>query len=91
MKNLFGLICLFVLFSGFDSESLNAQNANTNKKKICLGLAAVKTVSAGEGLDAQQFGAAIQNSLSEYLKSPDVEIVVLEAKLPSAIEAEIKE
>jgi hypothetical protein len=89
MKNLFALICLSFFLMCFGSVVLQAQTANT--KKIRLGLATVKTASVGEGMDAQQFGAAIQNSLAEYLKSPDVELVAIEAKLPSAIEAEAKE
>jgi hypothetical protein len=91
MKNLFGLICLSLFLTIFGSVSLQAQTADAKTKKIRLGLATVKTASVGEGMDAQQFGAAIQTTLGEYLKSPDVEIVVLEAKLPSAIEAEARE
>lgn len=45
----------------------------------------------GEGLNAQELSAAIQNTLTEYLKSPQVELVALEAKLPSAIDAEAKQ
>ncbi|HLM62517.1 MAG TPA: hypothetical protein VK308_17075, partial [Pyrinomonadaceae bacterium] len=73
------------------SVSLKAQTADAKAKKIRLGVLPVKTASVGEGMDAQQFGAAIQTSLGEYLKSPDVELVVMEAKLPSAIEAETRE
>jgi hypothetical protein len=91
MKNLFALVCLSFFFIPFGSVNLKAQTANSNAKKIRLALATVKTASVGEGMDAQQFGAAIQNSLGEYLKSPDVELVAIEAKLPSAIEAEAKE
>ena len=91
MKNIFGLICLSLFLTCFGSADLKAQTADVKAKKIRLGLAAVKTTSVGEGIDAQQFGTAIQNSLGEYLKSPDVEIVVIEVKLPSAIEAEAKE
>ena len=91
MKNLLGLIYLSLFITGFGLMSLQAQTTDANAKKIRLGLTAVKATSVGEGIDAQQFGLGIQNSLGEYLKSPDVEIVVLEAKLPSAIEAEAKE
>ncbi|HEX8246541.1 MAG TPA: hypothetical protein VF599_00025 [Pyrinomonadaceae bacterium] len=91
MKKLFGLICLALVLTAFGSIDLKAQTSDTRAKKIRLGIASVKAVSVGEGIDAQQFGAGIQNSLLEYLKSPDVEIVVIEAKLPTAIEAEVKE
>lgn len=91
MKNLFKLICLSLILIGISSADLKAQTVDTNNKKIRLGLTAVKTTSVGEGLDAQQFSAGVQNSLSEYLKSPDIEIVVLEAKLASQIPNEAKE
>jgi len=89
MKKLFGLICLTIFLTAFGSTGLIAQTAET--KKIRLGLTTVKAASVGEGMDAGQFGAAIQHSLAEYLKSPEVELVPIEAKLPSAIEAEVKE
>ncbi len=91
MKNIFGLICLSLFLTVFGSISLKAQAADAKAKKIRLGLTAVKTASVGEGMDAQQFGAAILTTLGEYLKSPEIEIVVIEAKLPSAIESEAKE
>jgi hypothetical protein len=53
-----------------------------------LGIASVKTGSVGEGLSAADLAAAVQNTLTEYLKSPSVELVQLEAKLPSQIDAE---
>lgn len=58
---------------------------------IRLGLAAVKTGSVGEGLSATDLAAAVQNTLTEYLKSPDVELIQLEAKLPSQAEAEARQ
>jgi hypothetical protein len=58
---------------------------------IRLGLAAVKTGSVGEGLSAADLAAAIRNTLVEYLKSPGVEVVLIEAKLPSQIDAEAKQ
>jgi hypothetical protein len=91
MKNIFDLICLSLLLTCFNFVNLKAQTIESNTKKVRLALSSVKTSSVGEGMDAQQFGAAIQNSLGEYLKSPNVELVIIEAKLPSAIEAEIKE
>lgn len=58
---------------------------------VRIGLANVKTGAVGEGLNAQELSAAITNALTEYLKSPQVELVALEAKLPSAIDAEAKQ
>jgi hypothetical protein len=87
--------------SGFNSnvkslgtQSTAVQASTTGAKKegiVRLGMASVKTGSVGEGLSARDLAAAVQNSLTEYLKTPNLEVVVLEAKLASAIEAEAKE
>ena len=58
---------------------------------VRIGLAAVKTGAVGDGITAADLSAAVQNSLREYLKVPNLEIVVLEAKLPSAVDAEAKQ
>lgn len=58
---------------------------------IRLGLTAVKTGSVGEGLSAADLAAAIRNTMVEYLKSPNVEVVLIEAKLPSQIDAEARQ
>ncbi len=58
---------------------------------VRVGLANVKTGSVGEGLNAAELAGAVGNTLSEYLKSPNVELVRLEAKLSSAIDAEAKQ
>ncbi|MGB8507829.1 MAG: hypothetical protein WCD76_05455 [Pyrinomonadaceae bacterium] len=58
---------------------------------IRLGLASVKTGSVGEGLSASDLAAAVGNTLAEYLKSPNVELIQLEAKLPSQLEAEARQ
>jgi hypothetical protein len=58
---------------------------------VRLGLASVKTGGVGEGLSAADLAAAVRNTLAEYLKSPSVELVQLEAKLPSQIDAEAKQ
>ena len=55
-----------------------------------LGLAGVKTGAVGEGVRPAELSAAAQNTLAEYLKGPNVELVLLEAKLPPAAEAEAK-
>jgi hypothetical protein len=51
----------------------------------------VKTGAVGEGMAAADLAAAIQNTLTSYLKVPNVEVVPLEAKLASAIDTEAKE
>ena len=55
---------------------------------VRLGLAAVKTGAVGDGLSAADLAAAVRNTLGEYLKGPSVELVQLEAKLPSQAEEE---
>jgi hypothetical protein len=58
---------------------------------VRLGLAAVKTGSVGEGLSAADLAAAAGNTLAEHLKSPNVELIQLEAQLPSQVEAEARQ
>ena len=58
---------------------------------VRLGLASVKTGSVGDGLNAADLAAAVRNTLAEYLKSPNVELVQLEAKLPSQVDAEARQ
>jgi hypothetical protein len=83
------------LSSNVKNMSQPASNMDTEvgEKKagvVRIGLASVKTGSVGEGLNAAELAGAIQNTLTEYLKSPNVELIALEAKLPSAIDAEAK-
>jgi hypothetical protein len=73
----------------------NPSNTNTQvsaKKEgvVRIGLANVKTGSVGESMNATELAGAIQNTLSQYLKTPQIELVSLEAKLPSVIDAEAK-
>jgi hypothetical protein len=71
-----------------------APTMNLNPKKagvIRIGLANVKTGAVGEGIAAPDLAAAVQNSLRDYLKVPNLEVVILEAKLTSAVDAEAKE
>ncbi len=64
-------------------------NAGAKKEGVIrLGLVAVKTEKVGEGMSANDLSAAIQNTLAQFLKSPNVELVQIESRLPSAIEAE---
>lgn len=65
-----------------------------NDKKpgiVRIGLAGVKTGAVGEGINAAELAGAVENSLGQYLKGTNVEIVRLEAKLPAAIESEAAE
>lgn len=73
--------------SGEGATGVGAKKAGV----VRFGLAGVKTGAVGEGVNAQELSAGIQNTLAEYLKMPNVEIVRLEAKLSSAIAAEAKE
>jgi hypothetical protein len=63
---------------------------------VRLALAAVKTGSVGEGMNATDLAAAIQNTLAQYLKSPaievvQIEVVQIEARLQSQIALEAKQ
>ena len=69
----------------------SAASAEKKDGVIRIGLAGVKTAAVGEGIAAADLASATQNSLLSYLKVPNVEVVVIEAKLPSAIDAEAKE
>ena len=91
MKKLLNLFCLLMFLTCFGAINLSAQTTDVKAQKIRVALLPVKAASVGEGIDAAQFGLGVQNSLSEYLKTPEIELVAIESKLPSAIEAEIKE
>jgi hypothetical protein len=82
------LAILFVFFAM--SLSALAQTADS-KNTVRVGLPTVKTGAVGEGINAQELAGAIQNSLGEYLKGSKIELVPLEAKLASALDAEAKE
>lgn len=58
---------------------------------IRIGLAGVKTGAVGEGVNAADLSAAIQNTLMQYLKVPNVEVITLDARLSSAIDSEAKQ
>ena len=76
------------------NESNNSTSSTVEPKKegtVRIGLAGVKTGAVGDGVNAAELAGAIQNSLSQYLKGTKVEIVQLDAKLQSAIDAEAKE
>jgi hypothetical protein len=81
------------VLSGANTEA-PAPSSNVGPKRegvLRVGLSSVKTGAVGEGIAAADLASAVQNSLREYLKVPNLEVIVLEAKLPSAIEAEAKE
>jgi len=83
-----------ILSNNQTQVSANAAQPIASAKKpgtIRVGLAAVKTGAVGDGLNAADLSAAVRNSLTEYLKMPNVEVVNLEAKLQAAIDAEAKE
>lgn len=80
------------VLAGADTQRAAATDVGPKRSGIIrIGLANVKTGAVGEGLVAAELSAAVQNSLREYLKVPNVEVVVLEGKLSSAIDAEAKQ
>lgn len=79
--------------AGQTTEPASPSAAELGAKKpgvARIGLATVKTNSVGEGMNAVELAAAIRNTLREYLKSPKIELVALEAKLPQAVDEEAK-
>lgn len=71
-----------------------AENPTTGEKKpgtVRIGLAHVKTGSLGKEMPAAELAEAVRNTLVSYLKMPNVEVVPLEARLQTAIDAEAKE
>lgn len=79
---------------GNSSASVANVSTEVGAKKagvVRLGFAGVRTGATGEGINPTELSGAVQNTLAEYLKMPDLEIVQLEARLPSAIEAEARQ
>ena len=58
---------------------------------IRIGLATVKTGSVGDGIVASDLASAVQNTLTSFLKMPNLEVVTIDSRLASALEAEAKE
>lgn len=56
-----------------------------------IGLATVKTGAVGDRITAAELANAVQNTLTVFLKMPNVEVVAIDARLASAREAEAKE
>lgn len=57
---------------------------------VCIGLVGVRTVAAGEGINPEELAGAIQNTLTDSLNKPNLEVVRLEAKNATEVEAEAK-
>jgi hypothetical protein len=85
---------------GATVQTMNSQKTEANssatlepKKEgvVRIGLAGVKTGAVGEGVNATELAGAIQNTLAQYMKGTKIEIVPIEARLQSAIDAEAKE
>jgi hypothetical protein len=76
------------------SSSAATSTADPGAKKAGvtrIGIADIKVAAVGEGINGSDLASAIEGSLAEYLKVPNVEIVFLDAKLPSAVQAEAAE
>ncbi|HKX84755.1 MAG TPA: hypothetical protein VJL58_11085 [Pyrinomonadaceae bacterium] len=76
------------------ASSTSAQATTMSPKQagvVRIGLTSVKTGAVGDGIAAADLAAAIQNTLTQFLKVPNVEVVTLDARLNSAIEAEATE
>jgi hypothetical protein len=70
------------------------QSQATGPKKagvIRFGLTRVKTTSVAEGMNAADLAAAVRNTLAQSLKGPAIEVVMIEAVLPSQVDAEAKQ
>jgi hypothetical protein len=68
-----------------DAPKLGAKQPGT----LRIGVS-VKTGSVGDGVSAADLTAAVQNTLAEYLKGTNIEVVPLEAKLASLIDGEAR-
>lgn len=83
------------LLSSAVSSAANApQSATTLGPKkagvVRIGVAGVKTGAVGEGISANDLSLAVQNTLIQHLKVPNVEVVPLDSKLASAIDSEAR-
>ena len=80
------------VLSGANTKAAAITDVGEKKEGVVrIGLATVKTGAVGEGLAAAELASAVQNSLREHLRVSNVEVVILEAKLTSAIDAEAKQ
>ncbi|HMS08574.1 MAG TPA: hypothetical protein PKE66_03745 [Pyrinomonadaceae bacterium] len=75
------------------ASSPSIDDVQAGEKKpgtIRIGLANVKTGSLGKEMPAAELAEAVRNTLISYLKMPNVEVMPLEARLQTAIDAEAK-
>jgi hypothetical protein len=74
------------------NEPTRVENGVPTKREgvVRIGLVGVKVTSVGQGITTGDLSAAIANTLADYLKVPDVEVVEIEGKLQSAVEAEAR-
>jgi hypothetical protein len=77
--------------AGSQRQQVSAELGAKKPGVVRLGLAGVKTGAVGDGLSAADLAAAVQNTLAQSLKSPAVELVQLEARLPAQVEAEARQ
>jgi hypothetical protein len=77
--------------AGSQAQQPSAEVGAKRPGVVRLGLAAVKTGAVGDAMSASDLAAAVRNTLAEHLKSPSVELVQLEAALPSQAEAEARQ
>jgi hypothetical protein len=79
--------------SAAQAPAIDSGNAVGDKQPgvVRIGLASVKTGAVGDGVTAAELAAAVQNTLQSFLKVPNVEVVLLDARLASAIGAEAKQ
>jgi hypothetical protein len=76
------------------NQAPSTANLELGAKKegvVRIGLVGVRTTAAAEGINPEELSGAIQNTLSQYLKTPEVEVVTIDAKLAAAVDAEAKE
>ena len=73
-------------------SSANSSPAGAKQAGVIrLGLATVKTGAVGESINAADLAAAVQSTLTSFLKVPNIEVVPIEARLSSAIAAEAQQ
>ena len=76
----------------YQTPSTNAAELGPKKEGVVrLGIASVETTAVGDGLNAEEFASAIQNTLNQYLKTRSIEVVQIEAKLQPQVEAEARQ
>lgn len=68
-----------------ESPKLGAKKPGT----VRIGVS-VKTGAVGEGVSSADLAAAVQNTLAEYLKGTNIEVVPLEARLAGSIDGEAR-